>query len=271
MTDIAMEQRARARATWGAGNWDEVSKILPPVGEVVLDIAGVGPGMDVVDVGTGSGGTVAIPAALRGARVVGVDVTPENFPAALRRAAEAGVDVDWVEGDAAAMPLPDESFDRVLSTFGHAFAPDQEGAGRELVRVCRPGGMIVAAMWTPEGYNGQMFKTVGSHMPPPPPGFQPPVLWGTEERWRELVEPLGVELEFRREMLVTERDQSPEEFTAEFEANFGPMVVARNVLGEEGFAALHRDMLELMASANTHPAGGVRFEAEYLVAIGRPA
>ena len=268
MNDIAMEQRARARATWSQGNWDEVSKLLPPAGQVVLDIAGVGPGMDVVDIGTGSGGTVAIPAALRGARVVGVDVTPEHFPAALRRAAEAGVEVDWVEGDAAAVPLPDESFDRVLSTFGHAFAPDQEGAARELVRLCRPGGMIVAAMWTPEGYNGRMFKTVGAHMPAPPPGFQPPILWGTEERWRELVEPLGVELEFRREMLLTERDDDPEAFMAQFERDFGPMVVARSVLGD-GFDSLKQDLRELMASANTHPSGGVRFEAEYLVAIGR--
>src|SRR3954454_2013956 len=171
MTEIAMEQRARARATWGAGNWDEISKLLPPVGQVVLDLAGVGPGVDVLDVGTGSGGTVAIPAAQRGAGVVGVDVTPENFPAALRRASEAGVDVDWIEGDAASLPLPDARFDRVLSTFGHAFAPDQESAADELVRVCRSGGMIVASMWTPEGYYGEMFKTVARHMPAPPPGF----------------------------------------------------------------------------------------------------
>jgi SAM-dependent methyltransferase len=268
MTDIAMEQRARARATWGAGNWDEVSKLLPPVGQVVLDLAAVGPGLDVLDVGTGSGGTVAIPAAQRGARVVGVDVTPENFPAALRRAAEAGVDVDWIEGDAAALPLPDDRFDRVLSTFGHAFAPDQESAGRELVRVCRPGGTIIATMWTPEGYFGDMFKLVGGHMPPPPPGFQPPVLWGTETRWRELVEPLGVELEFRREMLVYETEDDPEMFYSKYERDFGPLVVARGVLGD-GFAALQSDLRAQLAGANTHPGGGVRFEAEYLVAVGR--
>ena len=129
--------------------------------------------------------------------------------------------------------------------------------------------MIVAAMWTPEGYYGRMFATMGRHMPAPPPGFQPPILWGTEARWRELVEPLGVELEFRREMLVVERDDDPETFSAEFESNFGPLVVARNVLGEEGFAAVKRDMRALLAEANTHPAGGTRFEAEYLVAIGR--
>ncbi len=197
-----------------------------------------------------------------------VDVTPELFEAARRRAAEAGVEVEWLEGDAADMPVADASFDRVLSTFGHAFAADQAGAGRELVRACRPGGTIAAAMWTPEGYNGQMFKVMGSHMPPPPPGFQPPVLWGTEERWNELVGSQGVELEFRREMLVTERDDSPEDFLAEFTNNFGPAVMARKVLGDK-FADVERDLMALMAGANTHPSGGVRFEAEYLVAVGR--
>jgi SAM-dependent methyltransferase len=260
--------RARARAVWAAGDWDEVSKSIAPVGEVVLDIAGVTAGMDVVDVGCGSGGTIAIPAALRGARVVGVDVTPEHFEAARRRATAAVVEVEWLEGAAAEMPLPDARFDRVLSTFGHAFDPDQEGAARELVRVCRPGGMIVAAMWTPEGHNGQMFSVMGKHMPPPPPGFQPPILWGTEGRWHELLDPLGVELEFRREMLVVEREHSPEDEIAEFERDFGPMVMARQALGD-GFAAVHADLLELLERNNTHAAGGVHFEAEYLVAIGR--
>lgn len=268
-TDLAMEQRARSRAVWAAGNWDEVSKMLPPAGEVVLDLAGVESGMDVIDVGCGSGGTVAIPAALRGARVVGVDVAPEHFEAAMRRAAEAGVEVNWMEGDAAALPVEDASFDRVLSTFGHAFAPNQEGAARELVRVCRPGGMIVAAMWTPEGHNGQMFAVMGKHMPAPPPGFQPPILWGTEERWHELLDPLGVDLEFRREMLVVDRDQSPEEMQTEFEANFGPAVMARQVLGEEGFKAVHDDIVALVERNNTHPGEGTHFDAEYLVAIGR--
>src|SRR3954451_14051262 len=137
------EASERSRAVWAAGNWDEISKILPPAGEVVLDYAGVESGMDVLDVGCGSGGTVAIPAALRGANVTGADVAPEHFDAARRRAAEAGVEVEWVQADAADMPFEDASFDRVLSTFGHAFAPDQEGAANELVRVCRPGGMIV--------------------------------------------------------------------------------------------------------------------------------
>src|SRR3954452_22465214 len=103
------EASERARKTWSAGNWDEVSKMLPPVGQTVLDYAGVEAGMDVLDVGCGSGGTVAIPAAQRGANVTGADVTPELFDDARRRAAEAGVDVTWVEADAAHMPLEDAS------------------------------------------------------------------------------------------------------------------------------------------------------------------
>src|SRR4051794_41559067 len=127
MTDIAMEQRARARATWGAGNWDEVSRFLPPVGQVVLDVAGVGLGMEVVDVGTGSGGTVAIPAALRGARVVGVDVTPENFPPALRRGGAGRGGVAPVAGGAADKPLGAGNLDIALSGLSHALAPPPQG------------------------------------------------------------------------------------------------------------------------------------------------
>src|SRR3954454_24934599 len=224
------EASERARATWSAGNWDEVSKILPPVGQTVLDIAGVGAGMDVVDIGCGSGGTIAIPAAQRGANMTGVDVTPELFDDARRRAAEAGVEVTWVEGDAADVPLPDASFDRVLSTFGHMFAPDQEGTARELVRTCRPGGTIVCAAWTPEGFNGRMFITTGKHMPPPPPGFTPPVLWGTEDRWRDLVGSQGIDLAFHREHLAMKHELGADRFFDEFAMNFGPLVMARGAL-----------------------------------------
>src|SRR4051794_16889502 len=262
------EASERARATWSAGNWDEVSKILPPVGQTVLDIAGVGAGMDVVDIGCGSGGTVAIPAAQRGASVTGVDVTPELFDDARRRAAEAGVEVQWVEGDAADVPLPDASFDRVMSTFGHMFAADQQGAANELVRLCRPGGTIVAAAWTPEGFNGRMFGVTGKHMPAPPPGFTPPVAWGTEARWQELVGSQGIELEFRREMLAIEHEEGAGPFFDEFAGNFGPLVMARNALGD-GFAALPDDMVALYEEGNEATDGSTRIPAEYLVAIGR--
>lgn len=270
MNDQVAEARARSRAVWSAGNWDEVSKHLPPAGEVVLDLAGVQAGMEVLDVGCGSGGTIAIPAALRGARVTGADVVPEHFEHARRRADAAGVEVDWVEADAADMPLADGRFDRVLSTFGHAFAPDQEGAARELVRLCAPGGKIACAMWTPEGSNGQMFAAVGKHMPPPPPGFTPPVLWGTEARWEELVGSQGIELEFHRAFCPFEDDDA-ERYQADFEANFGPMVTARNVLGDD-FSKVQDELKGLFERNNKRDDGGVRIDAEFLVAVGtKPA
>ena len=263
------EASERSRAVWSAGHWDEVSKLLPPAGQKLLSYAEIEPGMDVLDVGCGSGGTVAIPAAQLGANVTGADVAPEHFDDARRRAAEAGVEVEWVEADAADMPFEDASFDRVLSTFGHAFAPDQEGAANELVRVCRPGGLIVCAMWTPGGFNGRMFGVTGRHMPPPPPGFSPPVLWGTEERWEELVGSQGITLEFHREMLDMKAEESAGPFFDRFADNFGPLVVARNALGEDAFAALRADLVALYEEGNQATDGTTNIPAEFLIAVGR--
>lgn len=119
---LADDLRQRARATWAAGDWDGFSRLVAPVGALVLDRVGVEPGQALLDVGTGSGGTIAIPAAQRGARVVGLDLTPELLEHGRRRAAEAGVEVEWVEGDAQELPFEDASFDRVVSTFGAMFA-----------------------------------------------------------------------------------------------------------------------------------------------------
>src|SRR3954452_19660012 len=255
------EASERSRAVWSAGHSDEISKMLPAAGQRLVSYAKIEPGMDVLDVGCGSGGTIAIPSAELGANVTGADVTPEHFEAARRRAAETGVEVEWVQADAADMPFEDASFDRVLSTFGHAFAPDQEGAARELVRLCRPGGMIVCAMWTPEGFNGRMFGVTGRHMPPPPPGFAPPVLWGTEARWQDLVGSQGVELEFHREDVVMEDERGVEPFFDAFAGNFGPLVMARQALSAEDFAALREDMIALYEEGNTAANGGTHIPA----------
>ena len=112
------ELRGRARATWAAGDWDRFARLIAPVGERVLERAELEPGLELLDVGTGSGGNIAIPAAHGGAKVVGLDVTPELFEHARRHAADAGVEVEWVEGDAQQLQFPDASFDRVISTFG---------------------------------------------------------------------------------------------------------------------------------------------------------
>ena len=124
------EFRGRARATWAAGDWDSCARLIAQAGELVIERAGIEPGVELLDVGTGSGGNIAIPAALRGAKVVGLDVTPELLELARGHAAEAGVEVAWIEGDAQALPFADASFDRVVSTFGAMFAPDHARRGR---------------------------------------------------------------------------------------------------------------------------------------------
>jgi ubiquinone/menaquinone biosynthesis C-methylase UbiE len=261
------ELQEQGRRVWGAGNWDEVADYVRQVGEPLLDAIGLEPGMRLLDVGAGSGGSIAIPAALRGAEVVASDLVGEHFEAGRRRAGEAGVEIEWVEADALDLPFDDESFDRVTSTFGHMFAPDHALAAAEMERVCKPGGVIGFACWTPEGLIGQMFATTGSFMPPPPEGFQPPPLWGTEAHVRELLEPLGLELSFERKLNVF-KHESFDEYNEHFESNFGPMVSAKAVLGDR-FAELTEATHELFRQANKATGGGIETEGEYLQTVAR--
>lgn len=261
------ELQEMGRRVWSAGNWDEVADYVRQVGAPLLDAIGLEPEMRLLDVGAGSGGSIAIPAAQRGARVVASDLVADHFEAGRRRAAEAGVEVEWVEADALDLPFEDGSFDRVTSTFGHMFAPDHALAAAEMERVLRPGGVIGFACWTPAGLIGRMFQTTASFMPPPPAGVAPPPLWGTEEHVRELLEPLGLELSFERKVNVFQHEDL-EEYSEHFERNFGPMVTAKAVLGDR-FAELSDATRELFAEANQATDGGARIEGEYLQTVAR--
>jgi len=263
--DVAGFKQAQRRV-WSSGDYPDIAQRIESAAEHVVASAGVEAGHDVLDVATGSG-NVAILCAQRGANVTGLDLTPELFDAARRRAAAANVTCEWVEGDAEELPYPDDSFDRVLSTFGTMFAPRHERAAAELVRVCRPGGTVAVAAWTPDGGNGKMFKTVSSHMPPPPPDLKPPTLWGTEEHMRELLEPHGAELEFTRAN-VTFEAESPEAWLEYNERVLGPMVMARAALEPQGkWEALHEDLLRLYHELNLERDGSFRAEGEYLVTV----
>ena len=171
-------------------------------------------------------------------------------------------------GDAQDLPFADDSFDRVSSVFGAMFAPDQEQAAAELVRVCRPGGTIAVAAWTPEGLNGQMFMTLGKHMPPPPAGFMPPILWGTEDRVRALFG--GHDVQTERVMLTTQYEHF-DDFVALFTSSLGPMVMARAVLEPEGkWDAAREDVLAIYRDANEVEPPAIRTSAEYLLTTVRP-
>ncbi|MCV0397657.1 MAG: methyltransferase domain-containing protein [Rhizobiaceae bacterium] len=267
--DPAVRERLResGRAVWSAGHWDEVANYIDKVGTPLLDAIGIEPGMRLLDVGAGSGGNIAIPAALRGASVVASDLVANHFEDGKRRAADAGVaaSIEWVEADASDLPFADETFDRVTSTFGHMFAPDQEATARELARVLKPGGKIGIACWTPEGVIGGMFKLQSSYMPPPPPGVPPPVLWGSVERVTELFEPYGLDLSFEKKMNVFEHE-SLEDYNANFKTNFGPMVMARKMLGDK-FDEMSAKVDELFSAANEAGEGALRVQGEYLQTI----
>lgn len=256
------------RKTWSAGDYPDIARLIESSAERLVDVAGVQGDENVLDVATGSG-NVALVAARRGAKVTGLDLTPELFDAARRRAREAGVEIEWVEGDAEDLPYEDRSFDRVLSAFGTMFAPRHERAAAELVRVTRPGGTIAVAAWTPEGTNGQIFTMAASHMPPPPPELKPPVLWGDERHMRTLLEPHGVALEFLRDVVEFE-DESVEAWLAFGEEKLGPMVMARAALEPQGrWEALRADLEALYRRQNKSTDGSLRLEAEYLITVAR--
>jgi len=264
---VDLEKQQANRAVWSAGEWDRVADYVAATGPKLLDAAGVKEGMKVLDIGTGSGGSVAIPAAERGADVTGSDISSVHFDAARARAATAGVEVEWVEADALDLPFDDDSFDRVLSTFGHMFAPDHAQAAAEMVRVTKPGGVIGFSAWSPEGSTGQMFRLTASHMPPPPEGFQPPPLWGSEDHVRSMLEPYGVELSFERKTNEF-REGDVETYGRVFKTNFGPMVKAREALAEK-WPALEADLDAFFAEQNEAENGTLLIKAGYLQTIGR--
>lgn len=256
------------RKMWTIGDYPDIARTLTGVAETILEHAQAGPGTSLLDVATGAG-NVAIPAALGGADVTGLDLTPRLLEVARERAVEMGARVSFIEGDAEELPFDSDSFDRVTSCFGVMFAPRQELAAAELARVARPGGKIVFTAWTPEGLNGRMFRTVGSYMPTPPPGIKPPVMWGEEDHVRSLFEPTGLELAFERHMVTFEHESA----TSWLEYNervLGPTIMAKAALEPQGrWEALREELVKLYTDGNEAQDGTFRARAEYLLTVAR--
>jgi ubiquinone/menaquinone biosynthesis C-methylase UbiE len=256
------------RRMWTAGNYADIARTIAAVAEVVVDRAQAAPGVSLLDVATGTG-NVAIPAAAAGSSVTGLDLTPRLLEVARGRAADAGLDVRFVEGDAEELPFEDASFDRVTSCFGVMFAPRQRVAAGELMRVARPSARIVFTAWTPGGLNGQMFKTIGSHMPPPPPELKPATMWGYEGHVRSLFADTGAELTFERQHVTFEHD-SPESWLAYNERMLGPTIMAKAALEPQGrWEGLRSELLELYTDGNDAEDGSFRARAEYLLTVAQ--
>jgi SAM-dependent methyltransferase len=256
------------RMMWSTGNYPEVARRIESVAELLVQRVGAGPGVELLDVATGSG-NVAIAAARAGADVTGLDLTPELLEVARRRAADADLELRFIEGDAEELPFERGSFDRVTSCFGVMFAPRHEQAAGELTRVARPGGTIAFTAWTPEGLNGRLFSTIGAYMPPPPPELQSPVLWGDEDHVRSLFAETGAELSFERRTVTFTRD-SPDAWVAYNERVLGPLIMAKAALEPQGkWADLRADMLSFYSDANEAGDGSFSAPAEYLLSLAR--
>jgi SAM-dependent methyltransferase len=256
------------RTMWAVGDYPLVARRIESVADVLAERVGAAPGLELLDVATGSG-NVALAAASAGANVTGLDITPELLEVARRRAADAGAQIDFVEGDAEQLPFAEHSFDLVTSCFGVMFAPQQELAASELTRVARPGATIAVAAWTPDGVVGRQFRVSASYMPAPPPELRPPVAWGVEDHVRSLFDGTGAELTCER-LTVEFAGASPRAWFEQDEDALPPTVMARAALEPQGrYEPLRNEMIELYEELNEAHDGSFRAQAEYLLTLAR--
>ena len=253
--------KARQQGAWSSGDYAVVGTTLQIVGEELSEALDLRSGQTVLDVAAGNG-NASLAAARRWCDVVATDYVPALLERARERAAAERLAIEFREADAEALPFPNASFDVVVSTFGVMFTPDQDRAAAELIRVCRHGGKIGLANWTPEGFIGQVFKTIGKHMPPPA-GVKSPALWGTRARIAELFEPHAVSIKSSQRNFVF-RYRSPEHWLEVFKGYYGPLLKTFAALAPAGQAALRRDLMALIGQFNRSGDASLVLPSEYL-------
>jgi ubiquinone/menaquinone biosynthesis C-methylase UbiE len=256
--------KTRQQGAWSSGDYALIGTTLQIVGEDLCEALDVRSGQKVLDVAAGNG-NVSLAAARRGCDVVATDYVPALLERARERAAAERLEMEFREADAEALPFPDGGFDAVVSTFGVMFTPDQDAAAAEMVRVCRGGGRIGLANWTPEGFIGQVFKAIGKHLPPPA-GVKSPALWGTRARIAELFEPHASSVKSAQRHFVF-RYRSPEHWLHFFKTYYGPMLKAFAALDAAGQASLQRDLLALAGELNRSGDGTMVVPSEYLEVV----
>jgi len=262
--------KSRHRAMWALGDYATLAgEVIPDLGAALVGACGVRRRMRVLDVAAGSG-NAAIPAALTGASVVASDLTPELLEAGQAEAARRGAELDWRQADAEALPFPDGEFDVVLSCVGVMFAPHHQASADELVRVCRPGGIIGLISWTPQGFVGEMLAAMKPYAPAPPPGAQPPPLWGQEDHVTVLFGDRVTDLAMRRQTTRVGCFATPEMFRDSFKTCYGPTVAVYQGIAEdpERVAALDHALADL---ARRHDRGTTStvMDWEYLLLTAR--
>lgn len=256
--------KQRQHGAWSSGDYAVVGTTLQIVGEQLCEAIDLRAGSKVLDVAAGNG-NATLAAARRWCDVTSTDYVPALLERGRERAAAEHLAVDFREADAEALPFADASYDVVLSTFGVMFTPDQDQAASELARVCKSGGKIGLASWTPQGFIGQLFKTIGKHLPPPA-GVKSPALWGTAARLEEMFGGVAAEIAAEPRMFVF-RYRSPEHWLEIFKTFYGPTLKAFAALDETGQAALRRDLLALLGEFNHADDGTIVVHSEYLEAV----
>lgn len=269
--DAGRQLKSAHRQMWALGDYHRfATSTVWQLGPVLVEACGISAGQRVLDVAAGTG-NVAIRAAKTGARVVAADLTPVNFEAGRRAAAAEGVEIEWHEADAESLPFEDAQFDVVASCFGAMFGPDHRAVARELLRVCRSGGVVGMMNFTADGASGEFFDLLGQYAPPPPPGVRPPLLWGSETHVGKLLGDGLASLDMTRRTYL-ETASSPQEYVDLFRQTFGPMVAIRAGLADhpERLASFDRDFTEFVMRWNrATQADRVEIPYEYLLVIGQ--
>ena len=256
--------KSRQQASWASGDYAVIGTTLAITGELLCEAVGVHPDQQVLDVAAGNG-NATVAAARRWADVTSTDYVPALLERGRAKAEAERLPVTFREADAENLPFADSSFDVVLSVFGVMFTPNQEQAAHEMLRVCRPGGKIGLANWTPEGFIGNLFRALGRHVPPPA-GVKPPSLWGTEQRLNELFGDDISALAVNRRVFVF-RYRSAEHWLEVFRTYYGPVLKAFAALDAAGQASLEHDLLELLGRFNEGGTDTLMVSSEYLEVV----
>ncbi|MEP6850309.1 MAG: class I SAM-dependent methyltransferase [Acidobacteriota bacterium] len=262
MSDGMEALKGRLRATWIAGDFGEIARMIEKGAEEFVGRLDIKKDTQALDVACGTG-NLALPAARRGAAVTGVDIAPNLIEQAAANAANQGLSAKFDVGDAEAMPYEDESFDIVMTMFGAMFAPRPDIAAGELKRVCRPGGLITMGNWTPDGFTGLMFRAGAKHVPPPPE-MPSPLLWGTEEVVAERFADGVSDLKCVKRKIMFHFPSGPKDVVEHFRKYFGPTQKAFETLDPTGQAALRSDLEQLWVDRNQATDGTTLVESEYL-------
>lgn len=251
----------RQQAAWASGDYAVIGTTLQIVGESLAEACDLRADEQVIDVAAGNG-NASLAAARRGCRVTSTDYVGELLERGAERARAERLEIEFQTADAEALPFKDASFDVVLSTFGVMFTPNHSRAATEMIRVCRPGGRIGLANWTPDGFIGQVFKTLGRHLPPPA-GVQPPSLWGVEAHLQSL---FGMSASTMRikPLIFNFRYRSAAHFIDVFRTWYGPVHKAFAALPTEAAVALQSDLTELLNAKNVAGKGSLVVPSEYL-------